>query len=50
VPIKGNSGFESSSGGMTVYYIPGYAAKGNKVTAFKKGFRMITGTCLYAVT
>jgi hypothetical protein len=43
VPIKGNSGFESSSGGMTVYYIP--VLKGTKkVTAFKKGFRMIVGT------
>lgn len=45
IPIKGNVGFEQSSGGMTVYYTPTLsngAAKG-AVTAFKKGFRMIVG-------
>lgn len=43
VPIKGNSGFESSSGGMTVYYTPTIGTAAAKVTAFKKGFRMIVG-------
>lgn len=43
VPIKGNSGFESSAGGMTVYYIPVLTGT-KKITAFKKGFRMIVGT------
>ncbi|RWA13653.1 hypothetical protein EKO27_g1447 [Xylaria grammica] len=41
VPQKGNVYFEESNGGMTVYYIPSY--KNTKVTAFKPGFRMITG-------
>lgn len=45
VPIKGNSGFESSVGGMTVYYIPVLTGT-KKVTAFKKGFRMIVGNHL----
>lgn len=45
VPQKGNSGFEQSNGGMTVYYTPSYN-KG-KVTAFKKGFRMIVGNPTY---
>jgi hypothetical protein len=44
VPIKGNSGFESSSGGMTVYYTPTLKnGAGKTVTAFKKGFRMLVG-------
>jgi len=43
VPIKGNSGFESSSGGMTVYYTPTLGTAKAKVTAFKKGFRMLVG-------
>ncbi|KAF2796880.1 hypothetical protein K505DRAFT_372881 [Melanomma pulvis-pyrius CBS 109.77] len=47
VPIKGNSGFESSSGGMTVYYTPTIASTAAKVTAFKKGFRMIVGNPSY---
>ncbi|KAF2257378.1 hypothetical protein BU26DRAFT_537120 [Trematosphaeria pertusa] len=49
IPIKGNVGFEQSSGGMTVYYTPTLsngAAKG-AVTAFKKGFRMIVGNPQY---
>ncbi|KAI1123261.1 hypothetical protein F5Y10DRAFT_281074 [Nemania abortiva] len=41
VPQKGNVYFEESHGGMTVYYIPSY--HNSKVTAFKPGFRMITG-------
>ncbi|TRX91645.1 hypothetical protein FHL15_007427 [Xylaria flabelliformis] len=41
VPQKGNVYFEESHGGMTIYYIPSYQNK--KVTAFKPGFRMITG-------
>jgi hypothetical protein len=45
VPQKGNVGFEQSNGGMTVYYTPSYN-KG-KVTAFKKGFRMIVGNPNY---
>ncbi|KAF2197471.1 hypothetical protein GQ43DRAFT_435115 [Delitschia confertaspora ATCC 74209] len=45
VPQKGNVGFEQSNGGMTVYYTPSYN-KG-KVTAFKKGFRMIVGNPTY---
>lgn len=49
VPIKGNAGFEASSGGMTVYYTPTLSngpAPG-KVTAFKKGFRMLVGNPTY---
>ncbi|KAF2655777.1 hypothetical protein K491DRAFT_598203 [Lophiostoma macrostomum CBS 122681] len=48
VPIKGNVGFEASSGGMTVYYTPTISntAKAS-VTAFKKGFRMIIGNPTY---
>ncbi|KAI1273784.1 hypothetical protein F5Y07DRAFT_375648 [Xylaria sp. FL0933] len=42
VPQKGNVGFESSNGGMTVYYTPVISGTG-KVTAFKPGFRMIVG-------
>jgi hypothetical protein len=45
VPIKGNVNFENSQGGMTVYYIPTLdnGVPKSKVTAFKKGFRMIIG-------
>lgn len=43
IPIKGNVGFESSQGGMTVYYTPTLGSAKAKVTAFKKGFRMIIG-------
>ncbi|KAF2017314.1 hypothetical protein BU24DRAFT_344681 [Aaosphaeria arxii CBS 175.79] len=46
VPIKQNVGFESASGGMTVYYTPILQGKA-KVTAFKKGFRMIVGNPSY---
>ncbi|KAF2277645.1 uncharacterized protein EI97DRAFT_432504 [Westerdykella ornata] len=46
VPVKGNSGFESSQGGMTVYYTPTLRGTA-KVTAFKKGFRMIVGNPTY---
>lgn len=45
VPLKGNSGFESSQGGMTVYYTPTLTGKA-KVTAFKKGFRMLIARSL----
>ncbi|KAI2607733.1 uncharacterized protein GGS25DRAFT_523258 [Hypoxylon fragiforme] len=41
VPQKGNVYFEEANGGMTVYYIPSY--NDTPVTAFKPGFRMITG-------
>lgn len=41
VPQKGNVYFEESNGGMTIYYIPSY--NHTTVTAFKPGFRMITG-------
>ncbi|KAI2777787.1 hypothetical protein F4815DRAFT_279302 [Daldinia loculata] len=42
VPQKGNVYFEDSNGGgMTIYYIPSY--QNTTVTAFKPGFRMITG-------
>ncbi|KAF2635085.1 hypothetical protein P280DRAFT_523554 [Massarina eburnea CBS 473.64] len=48
VPQKGNVGFESSNGGMTVYYTPTLAsAAGKYVTAFQKGFRMIVGNPTY---
>ncbi|KAE8446199.1 hypothetical protein EG329_012424 [Mollisiaceae sp. DMI_Dod_QoI] len=44
VPQKGNVGFEAANGGgMTVYYSP--QTKG-KVTAFKQGFRMLTGNAM----
>ncbi|PVH82274.1 hypothetical protein DL98DRAFT_620270 [Cadophora sp. DSE1049] len=39
VPQIGNQLFEDANGGVTVYYLAGK----NKVKAFKKGFRMITG-------
>ncbi|KAJ8127995.1 hypothetical protein O1611_g5641 [Lasiodiplodia mahajangana] len=42
VQQKGNVGFESSKGGMTIYYTPVISGQG-KVTAFKPGFRMIVG-------
>jgi hypothetical protein len=45
--MKPNSGFESSSGGMTVYYTPTLGTAKTKVTAFKKGFRMIIGICIF---
>ncbi|KAI2466278.1 hypothetical protein F4781DRAFT_434536 [Annulohypoxylon bovei var. microspora] len=41
VQQKGNVYFEESTGGMTIYYIPSY--NHTTVTAFKPGFRMITG-------
>ncbi|KAL5376102.1 hypothetical protein DPSP01_010694 [Paraphaeosphaeria sporulosa] len=49
VPQKGNVNFESSNGGMTVYYIPKNVngATPGAVTAFKKGFRMIVGNPTY---
>ena len=50
VPQKGNIGFEQQTGGMTIYYmqdsITDYSQK-SKVTAFKKGFRMLTGQPQY---
>ncbi|KFZ15479.1 hypothetical protein V501_02673 [Pseudogymnoascus sp. VKM F-4519 (FW-2642)] len=45
VKQKGNQGFESAKGGMTVYYSQPY--DGSKVTAFKKGFRMVVGSPMY---
>ncbi|KFY45936.1 hypothetical protein V495_02736 [Pseudogymnoascus sp. VKM F-4514 (FW-929)] len=45
VKQKGNQGFESAKGGMTVYYSQPY--DGSKVTAFKKGFRMVVGSPTY---
>ncbi|KAF2267360.1 hypothetical protein CC78DRAFT_614296 [Lojkania enalia] len=49
VPIKGNVGFEQSQGGMTVYYTPTIqmGKPREKITAFKKGFRMIVGNPTY---
>ncbi|KAF9522009.1 hypothetical protein CPB83DRAFT_151407 [Crepidotus variabilis] len=41
VPQMANQAVGSPNGGMTVYYIQ--PQSGEKVTAFKKGFRMITG-------
>jgi hypothetical protein len=49
VPQKPNVGFETSNGGMTVYYLASVnngALKRGEVIAFKKGFRMIVGTSL----
>ncbi|KAH7116711.1 hypothetical protein B0J11DRAFT_99026 [Dendryphion nanum] len=46
VPQKGNVGFETQRGGMTVYYMQsslGDYAQKEKVTAFKPGFRMLIG-------
>lgn len=45
VKQKGNQGFESATGGMTVYYSQPF--DGSKVTAFKKGFRMVVGSPTY---
>ncbi|KAJ2914852.1 hypothetical protein MD484_g5563, partial [Candolleomyces efflorescens] len=42
VPQKPNDQVGSTNGGMTVYYIAGYPPF-QKVTAFPKGFRMISG-------
>lgn len=42
VPQKPNDQVGNTNGGMTVYYIAGYPPF-QKVTAFPKGFRMITG-------
>ncbi|KAF2014535.1 hypothetical protein BU24DRAFT_392646 [Aaosphaeria arxii CBS 175.79] len=42
VPTFANQYLEPANGGITVYYIPPYDNK-SKVTAFKKGFRMIVG-------
>jgi len=41
VPQMANQAVGSPNGGMTVYYIQ--PSSGEKVTAFKKGFRMIVG-------
>ncbi|ORY07902.1 hypothetical protein BCR34DRAFT_603708 [Clohesyomyces aquaticus] len=46
VPQKGNTFFEGSNGGMTVYYMNNQladTAQPANVTAFKPGFRMIVG-------
>jgi hypothetical protein len=43
VPQKPNVGFEAAKGGMTVYYLSSVNSNKGNVTAFKKGFRMITG-------
>ncbi|RDL36912.1 Uncharacterized protein BP5553_06264 [Venustampulla echinocandica] len=42
VPQIGNELFEQANGGVTVYYSPPNSGKA-KVTAFKKGFRMLVG-------
>ncbi|KAF2715802.1 hypothetical protein K504DRAFT_457949 [Pleomassaria siparia CBS 279.74] len=42
VPTFANQYLEPANGGITVYYIPPYDNK-SKVTAFKKGFRMLVG-------
>ncbi|KAF2655624.1 hypothetical protein K491DRAFT_657894 [Lophiostoma macrostomum CBS 122681] len=42
VPTFANQYLEPANGGITVYYIAPYDNKG-KVTAFKKGFRMLVG-------
>ncbi|KAF2667856.1 hypothetical protein BT63DRAFT_457155 [Microthyrium microscopicum] len=42
VPQMPNLHLEGQKGGMTIYYIPPYDGK-SKTTAFKPGFRMITG-------
>ncbi|KAL5449996.1 hypothetical protein PMIN05_001128 [Paraphaeosphaeria minitans] len=49
VAQSGNVNFESSNGGMTVYYIPKNVngATPGAVTAFKKGFRMLVGNPTY---
>ncbi|TFK27243.1 hypothetical protein FA15DRAFT_666535 [Coprinopsis marcescibilis] len=43
VPQMPNDLVGSPTGGMTVYYLPGYPPFNQKITAFPKGFRMITG-------
>ncbi|KUJ15853.1 uncharacterized protein LY89DRAFT_618505 [Mollisia scopiformis] len=46
VPQIGNLGFDNANGGMTIYYMQDALYNMNqssKVTAFKKGFRMIVG-------
>ena len=45
VPQMPNQGFESASGGMTVYYTPSF--NGQKVQAFQPGFRMIVGNPMF---
>ncbi|KAJ9157628.1 putative carbohydrate-binding module family 1 protein [Pleurostoma richardsiae] len=50
VPQRGNVGFENSKGGMTVYYMTNGLAdyqQASKVTAFKPGFRMLTGNAAF---
>jgi len=50
VPQIGNSGFEGSNGGMTVYYMQGPLAdmeQKAKVTAFRPGFRQLVGEAAY---
>ncbi|KAK3376845.1 hypothetical protein B0T24DRAFT_550776, partial [Lasiosphaeria ovina] len=49
VPLKPNSGFEQAVGGMTIYYLPtaGSGSAKGVVTAFKPGFRMLTGQQQY---
>ncbi|KAK1752831.1 hypothetical protein QBC47DRAFT_304290 [Echria macrotheca] len=44
VPLKPNSGFESAQGGMTIYYLPYAGSTKSTVTAFKPGYRMLTGS------
>ncbi|KAK0648956.1 hypothetical protein B0T16DRAFT_456407 [Cercophora newfieldiana] len=43
VNLKPNSGFEQAQGGMTIYYTP-YIGSKQSVTAFRPGFRMLTGS------
>ncbi|TFK27241.1 hypothetical protein FA15DRAFT_679082 [Coprinopsis marcescibilis] len=43
VPQIPNHLVGNTSGGMTVYYLPGHPPFDQKITAFPKGFRMITG-------
>jgi hypothetical protein len=42
VPQMANQFLEGANGGMTVYYIQPYDGR-TKVTAFRKGFRMLVG-------
>jgi len=45
VPQKANVGFEGArGGGMSIYYIPYIGNTKMSVTAFRPGFRMLTGT------
>jgi uncharacterized protein DUF1996 len=48
VPQVPNVGFNNAKGGMTIHYTPSY--QGGKVTAFKPGFRMLTGNPTYRTT